>query len=131
MKNFKHIAMSLTFIFAVFFSWNTNAQKKAMTQTTEGRISIEIPKDLQANGDGGGELITTQEYSEALGGLVEVVGTAEGGLVSITIPEQAEPWVNDGCPDGYRACARGCNDKPTIPGMLACKAYCIIDCNGW
>lgn len=35
---------------------------------------------------------------------------------------------NGGCPDGYRACARGCNDKPTELGVILCIGYCMIDC---
>ena len=35
-----------------------------------------------------------------------------------------------GCDNGYRACARGCNDKPTELGVGLCILYCMIDCSG-
>ena len=36
----------------------------------------------------------------------------------------------NGCPDGYRACARNCTDKPTMLGIGLCTIYCMIDCSG-
>lgn len=106
--------------------------------------SSNISKEKKGTTDTKSEIITASEYSENLGGTIIITGYQEGlefKIISVSLVKSTNKRISNaqslqpsgggnGCPDGYRACARGCNDKPTELGVILCIGYCIIDCSG-
>lgn len=103
--------------------------------------SSKISKEQKGTLETKSEIFTASEYSESLGGTIIATGYKEGTeykYISVSLVKSTNKRVSgaislqqsggDGCPDGYRACARGCTNKPTEFGVFMCTVYCMIDC---
>ncbi len=106
--------------------------------------SSRISKEQKGTTETNSEIVTASEYSENLGGTMIVTGYRDGlefKIISVSLVKSTNERISNaqslqpaggggGCPNGYRSCARGCNDKPTELGVILCIGYCLIDCNG-
>ena len=104
--------------------------------------SSKIPNEQKGTTETKSEIFTASEYSENLGGTIIATGYKEGAdykFISVSLVKSTNQRISkaqslqlsgggDGCPDGYRACARGCTNKPTEYGVFLCTIYCMIDC---
>lgn len=125
-------------IAAVLMSNVTFGQEK-LTVDFSSRISKEHKLDVNDKH----KLLTIKEFDREKGGTIIVVGYQEKDVVkiaSVKVQYNSVESYNrgasslaiapDGCPGGYRACARGCNSSPTEFGVILCLGYCLIDCSG-
>lgn len=101
--------------------------------------SSKIPSELKVKYSNQLNIETFSEYSSKHGGtmVIEAFKEKNGSykiislqIVKSSFAKSAELTVNSGCEEGYRSCARGCNDKPTTAGLVLCLGYCMIDCSG-
>jgi hypothetical protein len=127
MKNFKSTITLMAFTLFLMISWSSNAQ---------GRLSVEIPQENRASAKeaSSNKKVTGKEYYKEIGGYLEVTAIVDKDgavkLTSVTIPNTAknQDAVAAGCPEGYRACAEACLDKPTTAAVALCTGYCVIKC---
>ena len=110
----------------------------AFSQSKVIDYSSKIPTELKVKYSSQLNIKTFSEYSRKHEGTIVVEVCKEDGsykmisvqLVKSTFAKVNQLTENSGCEDGYRSCARGCNDKPTSTGVILCLAYCMIDCSG-
>lgn len=128
----KNLLFSLIAI--VLLSFSGNAQSKYVLD-----LKKYLPEELIMGSKDTYKFVTGKEYSEKLNGTIYFEGYFENDVVkyktaTISFDDEesliaAEKAIS-GCPKGYRACARGCNDSPTTLGLGLCVIYCVIDCSG-
>jgi len=120
-------------IIAVTIFMLTSFSGSAQITNPEG-YSLEIPAEfkMSANEKKENKLTTASKYDKNLGGYVYVTGYVDSNgntkLESILVPKTMKA-SNDGCPNGYRTCARGCNELSNTFGIILCIGYCVIDCS--
>ena len=106
-------------------------------------LSSKISEELRLSPDDKHDLTTIAEFNKEKNGTVIVVGYVEKDVVKIAsakiVFNSEESFkkasasfslASDGCPNGYRSCARGCTNNSTESGVLLCTVYCMIDCAG-
>ena len=129
------------FILFLFRCIKGNAQEVAKSEARVYDISNIIPEELKATDDTKDkEIITYCEYNKAYDAtfiMKAYVQKDELKIISLkAVSDRNDDFfvslsrANAGCPKGYRDCARGCTDKPTIFGAGMCTVYCVIDCSG-
>jgi len=118
---------------------NISFGQEKLTVDFSSRISTEHKLDSNNKH----KLVTVKEYNKEKDGTLIIIGYQEKEVIkiaSVKMEYNSQESYNrgksslellpNGCPEGYRACARGCNSNPTELGVLLCIGYCIIDCTG-
>lgn len=104
-------------------------------------LSSKISDELKISPDDKHDLTTIAEFNKEKDGTVIVVGYQDKDVVKIasvrivynsqqSFKTASLSLAADGCPSGYRSCARGCTNNATESGVLLCTMYCMIDCLG-
>lgn len=135
MKNFSILKIAIFLVLSITVSSIQAQNYEKVEQELAKGYELAIPDSYKLNisQKEKNELITIRTYDEKLEGYVYITaGTnkeREIKIASIMTPKRMQVQAG-GCDDGYRDCARGCNDKPHELGTILCIGYCIIDCSG-
>jgi hypothetical protein len=132
----KTIKQAFTFILVTVImitSFSINAQD---LKENAKMFKIEIPSSMKIDTNDKQPLTVVTGFNKRLNVTVTVSGYVDSNgnvkISSLYSSKSFDPTTKaaGGCPNGYRACARGCTGSPTHGGVLLCTIYCMIDCSG-